>query len=54
MHKVQISGTDLYTPEQSISNEELVESFNKYVDEFNAENKIKIEEGKVRFRKIKC
>ena len=40
MHKVQISGTGLYTPQQSISNEELVESFNKYVDEFNAENKI--------------
>jgi len=47
MHKVQISGTGLYTPQQSISNEELVESFNKYVDEFNAENKIGIDEGKI-------
>ena len=34
MYKVQISGTGLYTPKEKISNEELVQSFNKYVDEF--------------------
>ena len=38
MHKVQISGTGLYTPKEKISNEELVQSFNKYVDEFNEIN----------------
>ena len=35
MYKVQIYGTGLYTPKEKISNEELVQSFNKYVDEFN-------------------
>ena len=38
MHKVVISGTGLFTPENSISNEELVESYNAYVDLFNEEN----------------
>ena len=45
MVRVQISGTGLYTPEESISNEELVESYNKFVEEFNEENKDKILEG---------
>ena len=31
MHNVVISGTGLYTPANSISNEELVQSFNTYV-----------------------
>ncbi len=31
-----LSGTGLYTPAQSISNEELVASFNEYVRRFNA------------------
>jgi len=42
-----ISGTGLYTPEESISNEELVQSFNAYVDLFNEENKDAIEAGEV-------
>jgi len=42
-----ISGTGLYTPEESISNEELVQSFNAYVDLFNEENKNAIEAGDV-------
>ena len=37
MPDIVISGTGLYTPEQSISNEELVVSFNAYVDAHNAE-----------------
>ncbi|MBE9540307.1 MAG: beta-ketoacyl-ACP synthase III, partial [Proteobacteria bacterium] len=37
MTDIVISGTGLYTPAESISNEELVESFNAYVDQFNAE-----------------
>ena len=42
-----ISGTGLYTPEQSISNEELVTSFNAYVDKFNRENAEAIASGDV-------
>ena len=37
MPDIVISGTGLYTPEQSISNEELVHSFNAYVEMHNAE-----------------
>ena len=32
---VVISGTGLFTPKESITNEELVESFNQYVSIFN-------------------
>ena len=42
-----ISGTGLYTPKESISNEELVDSFNAYVDLFNEENKAAIEAGDI-------
>ena len=38
MSDVIISGTGLYTPPQSISNEELVISFNTWVEQFNADN----------------
>ena len=34
-HSVVISGTGLWTPEQSITNEELVASFNEYVARHN-------------------
>ena len=47
MHSVVISGTGLYTPPNSISNEELVESFNAYVRQFNADNAAAIEAGEV-------
>lgn len=47
MHNVVISGTGLYTPSQSISNDELVASFNAYVQQFNAENADAIERGEV-------
>ncbi len=43
--RVVISGTGLYTPQQTISNAELVQSFNAYVDNFNAENRAEIEAG---------
>ena len=33
-----ISATGLFTPNQNITNEELVKSFNHYVDKFNTEN----------------
>ena len=35
---VVISGTGLFTPTESISNDELVACFNKYVDKFNRDN----------------
>ena len=36
--KAVISSTGLWTPEESITNEELVESFNAYVDIWNSKN----------------
>ncbi|UUY08141.1 beta-ketoacyl-ACP synthase III [Pseudomonas sp. J452] len=47
MHKAVISGTGLYTPANSISNDELVESFNAYVQQFNADNAEAIERGEM-------
>ena len=44
---VVISGTGLYTPANSISNDELVESFNTYSTRFNAENAAAIEAGEI-------
>lgn len=38
MIKAAITGTGLYTPKESISNDELVHSFNTYVEQFNAKN----------------
>lgn len=38
MQKVVISGTGLYTPPNSISNDELVASFNAWAERFNADN----------------
>lgn len=42
-----ISGTGLFTPAQSISNAELVESFNRFVDSYNAEHADAIAAGDV-------
>ncbi|MDX1735271.1 MAG: beta-ketoacyl-ACP synthase III [Halioglobus sp.] len=47
MTDIVISGTGLYTPSESISNEELVESFNAYVEIFNAEHADLIAAGEV-------
>lgn len=45
MIKAAISGTGLFTPSESISNDELVESFNTYVRNFNAEHADEIAAG---------
>jgi len=45
MTAIVISGTGLFTPAESISNEELVASFNAYVDLYNGENAAAIEAG---------
>ena len=42
-----ISATGLYTPPESISNAELVESFNVYVEQFNADHAAEIAAGTV-------
>lgn len=44
---IVISGTGLWTPAESISNEELVESYNAYANKFNTENATAIETGQV-------
>ena len=46
MTALAISGTGLYTPPHSISNEELVSSFNAYVRNVNASHSQQIAEGK--------
>lgn len=45
--KAVISSTGLWTPTESISNEELVEAFNAYVDKWNSENASAIEAGEL-------
>ena len=47
MKPVVISGTGLFTPPNSISNDELVTAFNAYADLFNAEHADKIAAGAV-------
>jgi len=47
MTSIVISATGLYTPKESISNDELVASFNQYVDNFNSDNAESIADGKM-------
>lgn len=47
MHKIVISGTGLFTPSESISNEELITCFNAYVEQFNSQNAAAIASGEV-------
>ncbi len=47
MHQAVIAATGLHTPDQSISNAELVEAFNSYVEHFNAANAEAIAAGEV-------
>ncbi len=47
MKQVVISGTGLYTPPFSISNEELVTCFNAYAEKFNTDNADAIAAGEV-------
>ena len=44
---VVISGTGLFTPKEYITNDELVESFNAYVDLYNQENEEAINSGDI-------
>lgn len=45
--QVVISGSGLWTPEHSISNEELVDSYNAYAERFNKEHAKAIEAGEI-------
>ena len=45
MHQPVISGTGVYTPQQTISNAELVAAFNAYADKMNALNAEAIQAG---------
>ena len=45
MHNIHIAGTGIWFPDEKISNEELVNSYNSYVDLFNDKNHSKIQEG---------
>lgn len=47
MHTPIITGTGVFTPDNVITNDELVTSFNAYVDRFNAEHATAIEAGKI-------
>ncbi|WP_242913816.1 beta-ketoacyl-ACP synthase III [Brevundimonas pishanensis] len=47
MHKAVIAATGLYTPEQSISNDELVAAYNTWVDQWNAANAAAIDAGEI-------
>ena len=47
MQKVVISGTGLYTPPNSISNDELVASFNAWAERFNTDNAAAIDAGEL-------
>ncbi len=47
MTQVVISGTGVFTPENIISNDELVVAFNAYAQAFNKDNAAKIEAGEV-------
>lgn len=50
MKSITISGTGLYTPPESISNQELVAAFNAHVRGFNAAHAAAIEAGEVEAR----
>ncbi len=45
MNEFIISGTGLFTPPETLSNRELVEAFNSYVDQFNQNNHEAIKKG---------
>ena len=45
MERIVISGTGVFTPEESITNKELVEAYNKYAENYNLTNKNTIDHG---------
>ena len=47
-----ISGTGLFTPKHQVSNAQLVQAFNQYVDNFNQEHAQSIEAGELEAKNI--
>ena len=47
MHNIYIAGTGIWHPEEKISNDEIVNSYNSFVENFNQENKLEIENGTI-------
>ena len=47
MARTYISGTGLFTPSESISNEELVDSYNRYATDYNTAHAADIEAGRL-------
>ena len=47
MHNIYIAGTGIWHPEEKVSNNEIVNSYNSFVKKFNQENKLDIENGSI-------
>ena len=47
MEEIHIAGTGIWYPEDVITNDEIVSSYNSYVDNFNESNKESIASGEV-------
>ena len=45
MDNIHIAGTGIWHPEEMITNDEIVESYNSYVDNFNHKNADEIDNG---------
>ena len=48
MQDIYISGTGVWTPPHKVSNEELIESFNEYVNLYNAKHADEITDGSIK------
>ena len=47
MHNIYIAGTGIWHPEEKVSNDEIVNSYNSYVEKFNQENNLEIANGSI-------
>ena len=47
MHNIHIAGTGVWYPDNMVTNDELVHSYNSYVDHFNDKNKNEIDNGTI-------
>ena len=45
MNDIHIAGTGIWYPDDKVTNEEIVTSFNAYVDNFNKDNALEISKG---------
>ena len=47
MHNIYIAGTGIWYPDNLVTNDELVSSYNSYVDLFNEKNNLEIDKGNI-------